>query len=153
MYPPLRSKDHVDAIIEAIKDGTIDALTTDHAPHIEPDKLKPFEDAAFGSVGVETSFAVVNTFLANAGHISLSDAIALMTYKPAEIIRKNKGTLSLGVDADISIFDINKKWSVNPSKFYSKGKNSVFIGKDLIGKAIHVIVGGNIKFKDEKPLV
>ncbi len=149
MYPPLRSEDHVAAIVEAIKNGTIDALTTDHAPHIEPDKLQPFVDAAMGSVGLETSFAVMNTYLVEAGHISLSEGIALMTHKPAEIIRVAKGTLSEGADADISIFDTKKEWTVDPSTFESKGKNCVFKGKTLKGKAIHAIVGGVVKMKDE----
>ena len=148
MYPPLRSDDHVTAIIEAIKDGTIDALTTDHAPHIEPEKLKPFQDAERGTVGLETSFAVMNTYLVTAGHLSLSEGIALMTHKPATIIRKDKGTLSLGADADIAVFDTTKKWTVDPKAFYSKGKNSVFAGKELVGKAVHTIVGGTIKLQN-----
>lgn len=148
MYPPLRSHDHVSAIIEAIKDGTIDALTTDHAPHIEPDKIKPFADAARGTVGLETSFAVMNTYLVQAGHISLSEGIALMTHKPAEIIRQKKGTLAIGADADIAIFNPNEEWIVDEKKFLSKGKNSVFIGKKLVGKAVHTIVGGKVKMSD-----
>lgn len=150
MYPPLRSPDHVAAIIEAIKDGTIDALTTDHAPHIEPDKLLPFEHAAMGSVGLETSFAVANTYLVEKGEVSLSDVIALMTYKPAEIIRVDRGTLSKGAPADISIFDTEKEWIVDPAESESKGKNCVFKGKKLKGKAVHVIVGGEVKMKDEE---
>lgn len=149
MYPPLRSADHVAVIVEAIKDGVIDALTTDHAPHIEPDKLKPFADAAFGSVGLETFFAVGYTYLVKPGHISFSDLVALMTYKPAEIIRVEKGVLSVGADADISILDLQKEWTVDPSTFESKGKNCVFKNKELTGKAKHVIVGGAVKMKDE----
>ena len=149
MYPPLRSADHVEAIVTAIKDGTIDALTTDHAPHIEPDKLQPFADAAFGSVGLETFFAVGYTYLVEPGHISFSDLVALMSYKPAEIIRVEKGTLSPGVDADISILDLREEWTVDPSTFESKGKNCVFKGKTLKGKAKHVIVGGEVKMKNE----
>lgn len=148
MYPPLRPKEHLDAMIEGIKDGTIDALTTDHAPHIEPDKIKPFVDAARGTVGLETSFAAMNTYLVEAGHISLSQGIALMTHKPAAIIRQQKGTLSIGADADIAIFDTTKKWTVDPTTFYSKGRNSAFSGKELIGKAIHTIAGGKVKFRD-----
>ena len=150
MYPPLRSRDHVDAIIEAIKDGTIDALTTDHAPHIEPDKLLPFVDAAMGSVGLETSFAVMYTYLVKPGHITLGEGIALMTHKPAEIIRVAKGSLTIGADADVSIFDIEKEWIVDPDTFESKGENCVFKGRKLQGKAKHVIVGGKIKMQDEE---
>lgn len=149
MYPPLRSKEHVAAIIEAIKDGTIDALTTDHAPHIEPEKLLPFIDAAMGSVGLETSFAVMYTYLVVPGHISLPAGIALMTHKPAAIIGAPKGSLAVGADADIAIFDIETAWQVDPKQFESKGKNCVFKGKTLTGKAKHVIVGGVVKMKNE----
>ena len=146
MHPPLRPQEHLDAIIAGIKDGTIDAITTDHAPHIEPDKIKPFSDAAVGTVGLETSFAVMNTYLVEAGHVSLSDGIALMTYKPARIIKMEKGTLSMGADADISIFDPKSEWVVDPSKFFSKGRNSVFTGKKLKSKVVYTIVGGKLKF-------
>ncbi|MDC1205395.1 dihydroorotase [Candidatus Pacebacteria bacterium] len=148
MYPPLRSRSHVDAIIAAIKDGSIDTLTTDHAPHIEPDKLLPFEDAAMGSVGLETSFAVMNTYLVERGHITLSQGIALMTHKPAEIIQVGRGSLEAGAFADIAIFDTQKEWTVDTSKFESKGKNCVFKNKKLKGKAVHVIVNGVIKMLD-----
>lgn len=148
MYPPLRSREHVDAVIDAIKDGTITALTTDHAPHIEPDKIKPFVDASFGTVGVETSFAVMNTYLVEAGHVSLSDGLSLMTHNPASIIRKHKGTLAVGADADIALIDLSQRWMVDPTKFYSKGKNSVFARKELKGKVAHTIVNGVVKMRD-----
>lgn len=152
MYPPLRSQDHVDAIVAAIKDGTIDALTTDHAPHIEPDKLLPFEHAAMGSVGLETSFAVMNTYLVEAGHISLAEGIALMTHMPADIIRSDRGTLSVGAPADIAIIDTTKQWTVDPTEFESKGKNCVFKNKPLQGKVKHVVVAGDVKMQDESIL-
>ena len=146
MYPPLRSEDHRMAVIRGIKDGLIDAFTTDHAPHTEPDKIRPFEDASFGSSGVETSFAAMNTYLVEAGHISLSEGIAMMTCGPARIIRVDRGTLGVGAVADISIFDVGKDWVVDPDKSLSKGKNCVFNGKTLRGKAVGVIVGGVVKF-------
>jgi len=152
MYPPLRSADHVAAIVVAIKDGTIDALTTDHAPHIEPDKLLPFEHAAMGSVGLEISFAVMYSYLVEPGHISLSEGIALMSHKPAAIIRSNRGTLSEGAPADISIFDIKKTWTVDPMLLESKGKNCVFKQMKLTGKAKHVLVGGELQMQDERIL-
>lgn len=148
MYPPLRSQEHVDAIVAAIKDGTIDALTTDHAPHIEPDKLLPFEHAAMGSVGLETSFAVAYTYLVQTGYVSLSEVVALMSSKPAAIIRSDRGTLSEGAPADISLFDLHTEWTVDPLVLESKGKNSVFKHKTLSGKAVHAIVGGNVRLRD-----
>lgn len=147
MYPPLRSKDHVQAVVKAIKEGVIDALTTDHAPHIEPDKIKPFVDAASGFVGLETSFAVMYTYLVKAKHIPLTEGIRLMTESPANILRLNKGHLSVGADADIAIFDINEEWVVDAKKFFSKGKSSPFTGKKLTGKATHTIVGGVVKYE------
>ncbi len=152
MYPPLRSREHVDAIIAAIKDDTIDAFTTDHAPHIESEKLEPFQDASFGSVGLETSFAVMNTYLVEAGHIPLAKGISKMTIEPARIIRIEKGTLSVGADADIAIFDMKKKWTVDARAGFSKGKNCVFDGKQLTGKAEITIVGGRVKYRDGKIL-
>jgi dihydroorotase len=146
MYPPLRSRDHVQAIIKAIKDDVVDAFTTDHAPHIEPDKIKPFQDAASGFVGLETSFAVMHTYLVKAGHLSFARGIEKMTVGPARILRINKGHLSVGADADIAIFDPALKWTVDEKQFFSKGKNSPFIGKKLTGKVVYTIVGGAVKY-------
>jgi dihydroorotase len=148
MYPPLRSEEHRQAIIKAIQEGVIDCLTTDHAPHIEPDKLKPFEDAAFGSVGLETSFAVVNTYLLATDLLSLSAAIKLMTINPAQIIGLDRGHLSVGAVADIALFDLEEEWTVNSKELESKGKNSVFNGKKLQGKAQVVIRGGEVKLEN-----
>lgn len=145
MYPPLRSNDHVAAIIEAIKDGTIDALTTDHAPHIEPDKLLPFAYAAMGSTGLETSFAVAYTYLVKAGHIDFSRLISLMASGPAAIIQLDKGSLSVGADADIALFDLSCAWVVDAATSQSKGKNCVFDGHTLTGRCTTTIVGGAIK--------
>jgi dihydroorotase len=147
MYPPLRSQEHIDAVIVGIKDGTIDAFTTDHAPHIEPEKLKAFQDAAFGTVGLETSFAVMHTYLVKPKHISLAQGIEKMTSAPARIVGIDKGHLSVGSDADIAIFDTKKEWTVDPKQFFSKGKNSAFTGKKLAGKAVYAIVGGAVKFE------
>lgn len=150
MYPPLRSRDHVDAVIEAIRDGTIDAFTTDHAPHTEPEKLEPFQHASFGSTGLETSFAVMNTYLVRAGHISLALGISKMTWEPAKILRLPKGTLSPGADADIALFDVEKEWTVDARNGFSKGKNCVFDGKKLTGRAVCTIVGGRVRYRDGK---
>ena len=147
MYPPLRSREHIEAIIAGIKDDTFDAFTTDHAPHIEPDKLEPFQHAAFGSTGLETSFAVMNTYLVEAGHIALAKGISKMSAEPARILRLDKGTLSVGADADIAIFDTKKEWLVDSRKSFSKGKNCVFNGKTLTGATIYTIVAGRLKYR------
>lgn len=148
MYPPLRSHDHVDAVVEAIREWLIDAFTTDHAPHTEPDKMKSFQDASFWSTWVETSFAVMNTYLVETGHIPLVEGIRMMTSGPARIIRIDKWTLSEWADADIALFDTKQEWIVNPEKSYSKGKNCIFNGKKLTGKAVYTLVGGRVKMKD-----
>lgn len=148
MYPPLRSQEHIEAIVAGIKDGTFDAFTTDHAPHIEPEKLEPFVDAAFGSTGLETSFAVMQTYLVKAGHISFATGISKMTVEPARIIRVNKGTLSPGADADIALFDLKKDWTVDARQSFSKGRNCVFDGKKLTGKAVATITGGVVRYRD-----
>lgn len=148
MYPPLRSQDHVDAVVQAIKDDVIDAFTTDHAPHIEPEKLEPFERAAMGSIGLDTSFAVMNTFLVEAGHIDFAKGISKMSIEPAKIARLDKGHLSVGADADIAIFDTAEKWTVDAYSGFSKGKNCIFDGKELTGRAKITIVGGAVKFEN-----
>lgn len=150
MYPPLRSKEHIKAVIKGIKDDTVDAFTTDHAPHIEPDKIKAFQDAAFGFVGLETSFATMYTYLVHEKHIDMKHGIEKMTVGPAKILGINKGHLSVGADADVSIFDIEKEWVVDEKRFFSKGKNSPFIGKKLLGKAAYTIVGGVVKYENNK---
>jgi dihydroorotase len=148
MYPPLRSQDHVDAIIKAIKEGVIDAFVTDHAPHIEPDKLKPFDDASVGTVGLETSFAAMNTYLVKAGHIDLTSGVEKMTAGPASVIGIDRGHLSVGAVADIAIFDTDAAWTVDSKKFFSKGKNSAFTGKNLTGKAVYTLVNGKLKYQN-----
>lgn len=148
MYPPLRSRDHIEAIIEGIKQDVFDAFTTDHAPHIEPEKLEPFQTAAFGSTGLETSFAVMNTYLVRAGHIPFAKGISKMTAEPARIIRVPKGTLSVGADADIAIFDTERSWVVDAAQGFSKGKNCIFHGKKLTGKAAFTIVSGRVKYRN-----
>lgn len=147
MYPPLRSQKHIDAVIQAIQDDTIDAFTTDHAPHTQPDKLKPFSDAPNGFVWLETSFAVTNTYLVEKKHISLSKAIEKMTSWPAKILGIPWGTLSVWSPADIAIFDTQQKWTVDEKKFFSKWKNSPYIWKELTWKAIYTIVGWEVKFE------
>jgi dihydroorotase len=141
MNPPLRSKDDVDAVIEGLKDGTIDVIATDHAPHAEYEKAKGLQDAPFGIVGLETCLPLVITELVNKGHLSLYEAIAKMTINPAKILNLKKGTLSKGSDADITIIDVNKEFIVDPSKFESKGRNTPFADWKLKGLAVMTIIG------------
>ena len=145
MNPPLRTDDDVEAIIEGLSDGTIDAIITDHAPHHIDEKNCEFSLALNGIVGLETSLALGLTYLVKTGKLTINELIALMSIKPARILNIDKGTLSVGADADITIFDINKEWVVNVNEFASKSKNSPYDGFKLYGKPEYVIVGGKIR--------
>jgi len=147
MNPPLRSKADVSAVIEGLKDGTIDVIATDHAPHAEYEKAKGLKDAPFGIVGLETCLSLVITELVNKGHLSLYEAIEKMTINPAKILNIKKGTLSIGEDADITIIDLDKEWTVDPSRFESKGRNTPFIDRKLRGlPAITIVKGKEYRF-------
>lgn len=148
MYPPLREEEDRKAVIKGLSDGTIDTIATDHAPHLENEKFYPFLDAPRGTVGLETLFGAANTYLVRSKALPLDKVIEKLTIAPAKLLRIKKGTLSKGADADISIFDLDKKWVVDPTKFESKGRNSVFAGKMLYGKAVHVMINGELKVKD-----
>jgi len=146
--PPLRNLEDVEAIKEGLKDGTIDAIATDHAPHHIDEKNIEFQNAAFGAVGFETAFAVSYTYLVKAGVLTLEELIEKMTYTPAQILRIPKGTLEVGASADIAIFDINQESTIDAANFKSKAKNTPFDGYKLNGKVITTIVGGKFVMKD-----
>lgn len=144
MNPPLRTADDVEAIKEGLKDGTIDAIVTDHAPHHIDEKNCEFAMAKNGIVGIETSLGLGIKCLVNEGVLTLNELIEKMSLNPSRILGINKGTLGEGKAADIIIFDPNKEWTVDVNKFKSKGKNSPYDGWVLNGKPEYVIVGGNI---------
>jgi len=146
MNPPLRSRDHVEACIAGLADGTIDAIASDHAPHAKEKKMQELDQAPFGIVGLETSLGLVITRLVEPGHLSWSDALAKMTINPARILGIPKGTLQIGADADVTIIDPEARWTVNPAEFRSKSTNTPFAGRELKGRAHTVIVGGQVKF-------
>jgi len=140
--PPLRSEEDRLAIIQGIKDGTIDALISDHAPHLLVEKFVPFSEAAAGIVGLETLFALTFSELVKKQKMSLEDFFAKLTLNPAKIIRSNRGRIEEGVIADISIFDLEKEWKIDKNKFASKGRNTPFHARKVFGKPLEVIVGG-----------
>lgn len=144
--PPLRSKEDVEAIHGAFSLGLVDAIATDHAPHDEDSKRCTMQNAAFGISGFETAFAVVNTYLVEAGIIGLSDAIALMTVKPARIFHLDAGTLNEGGFANIVLIDKNKEWVVDRNKFVSKGKNTPYHGKKLKGEIVKTFYRGMLVY-------
>ena len=149
MNPPLRSEEDVAAIRKALKEGIIDCIATDHAPHSSTEKQCEFDEAAFGIVGLETLFAVTYSHLVEPGVVSLSRAIELLTVAPSKIVGINKGTLSEGADADVAIFDITTDKKVDVNQFKSKGRNSPFNGWNLKGWAVTTIVSGVVKYQAE----
>ena len=147
--PPLRTKADVEAIIEGLKDGTIDAIATDHAPHAAEEKARPLAEAPSGMVGLETALAVALMYLYHTGELSLSDILRKMTINPACILRlPTKGRLAIGADGDVVIFDPDQEWTVDPAQFASKGRNTPFGGKKLKGKVKYTIVGGRVVYRE-----
>lgn len=147
MSPPLRGQEHVDACIAGLRDGTIDVICTDHAPHALEKKMRELDQAPFGIVGLETALGLVVTRLIEPGHLDWPTALAKLTINPARILGVNKGTLKIGADADITVIDPEVRWTVNPARFRSKSTNTPFAGWNLQGRADTVIVGGRIKYQ------
>ena len=148
MNPPLREQADVDAITEAICDGTIDCIVTDHAPHTAEEK-SDFLTAPNGVVGLETSLAATVTMLLNTGKITHVQLVDLMCVRPREILGIGGGTLSIGSPADIAIFSETEQWTVEPEKLHSKSKNTCFKGMTLTGKVKYTILNGEVVYKDE----
>ncbi len=147
MNPPLRGREHVEAVIAALADGTIDAIASDHAPHAKEKKMQELDQAPFGIVGLETSLGLVITRLIEPGHLDWPAALAKMTINPARILGIPKGTLQIGADADVTIIDPKVRWKVDPAKFRSKSTNTPFAGWELTGRAEAVLVGGEVRYK------
>lgn len=147
MNPPLRTKNDVRAIIDAIKDGTIDCIITDHAPHTAEEK-SDFEKAPNGVVGLETSFAAALTGLYHTGEVSLQKIVELMCVNPRKILGLDVPEIKEGKTADLIIADINKKWTVDPDKLRSKSHNTVFKGMTLTGKSLVTISKGKIRYDE-----
>ncbi|MBO4493888.1 MAG: dihydroorotase [Ruminococcus sp.] len=145
MNPPLRTPEDVRAIIEAIKDGTIDCIITDHAPHSAEEKAD-FEKAPNGVVGLETSLAATLTALYHTGEISLNRVVELMCINPRKILGLDIPCIREGSTADLVIADIERKWTVEPEKLHSKSKNTVFKGMELTGKPLVTISKGEIRY-------
>jgi dihydroorotase len=142
-----RSTRDRDALIEGIVDGTIDCLATDHAPHTEIDKDGDFDSAPFGIVGLETALGIYLSALVDAGHLTLPELIARMTVKPYEVLGRSGGTLAPGADADVTVFDPSKRWTVRASEFASKGRNTPFEGWELPGRVLLTVVAGRAVYR------
>ena len=148
MNPPLREEKDRQAIIKGLKDGTIDAIITDHAPHAKEEKAVGLAKAPNGIVGFETALAATITNLVSKGLISYLDMVRLMSYNPARLLGINRGEIREGSTADLTIFDGEKKYVYEESSIVSKSHNSPWIGKELQGKVMYTIVGGRVVYEE-----
>ena len=148
MNPPIRSAEDRAALIEGIKDGTIDMIATDHAPHSIEEKSRGLKDSAMGIVGLETAFSALNTHLVKRGIISLEHLITLMSINPRKVFRI-EGGIKVGDRADIVLLNTEKRWRVDSNRFYSMGKITMFDGKDMVGDIEMTIHRGEIVYKNE----
>jgi len=140
--PPLRTAEDREAMIGALKDGTIDCVASDHAPHAAQEKQVEFDVAPPGTVGLETMFPLVVTHLVRPGHMSLPEALALITHKAAASLGIPGGRLVKGEPADLVLFDPDEEWIVHPDDLHSKSKNSAFVGSSVTGRVKHTILDG-----------
>lgn len=146
--PPVREEKDRKAVIKAFKDGTLDCIVTDHAPHSLKDKQVEYNLAAFGMSGIETSFALSYTHLVKGGHLTLSQLADKMSRNPAKILNLEGGELAEGKCADLTIVDLNEKYVIDSKNFLSKGKNTPFNGFEVYGKVKYTVVDGQIKYKN-----
>ena len=146
--PPLRTQEDNDALIAGVADGTIDCIVTDHAPHGAWEKDCEFELAPFGMVGLETALGLVNTQLVRTGIVDYARMVEMMAVNPRKVLNVEPVRLEEGSVADITVFDPEVAWTVDPQEFASKAKNSGFVGADLVGRATDVFVGGEAKLED-----
>lgn len=148
MNPPLRSAEDRAALIEGIKDGTIDMIATDHAPHSVEEKSRGLKDSAMGIVGLETAFAALNTHLVRKGIITMERLVEIMSINPRKVFRI-KGSINVGDRADVVLIDPNKEWTVDSEKFYSMGKISMFDGREMVGDVAMTIHRGKIVYDNK----
>ncbi len=145
MSPPLRTREDVRALIEALADGTIDVIATDHAPHAPEKKARELDQAPFGIIGLETLIPLCVQALIEPGHLDWPELIEKLTINPARVLGIPKGTLAPGADADVTIIDPQVEWTIDPERFRSKSRNTPFGGWKLRGRAHTVLVGGVVK--------
>ena len=146
MAPPLRSERNRVAIVEGLKDGTIDAICSSHTPEDQESKRRPFAEAAYGSVGLETLLPVALELFHN-GHMALLEVLEKLTAAPAGLLRITGGTLAKGAPADLALFDPGIAWRIDAEKLHSKSKNSAFDGRPVQGRAVRTVVGGDTVFE------
>jgi dihydroorotase len=145
--PPLRTRSDIEACIQGLADGTIDCLATDHAPHGIQQKELEFLDAPFGIIGLETALPLYIKALIEPGHLDWPALIEKMTVRPARVLSLNKGTLSAGADADVTVIDPKRPWTIDAAQFASNSRNCPFHGWSVAGRAVATIVAGQIKYR------
>ena len=147
MHPPLRTEDHKQAIIEGIKDGTIDAIATDNAPHHADEKVCEFSVALNGILGFETAFALGYTYLVKTGEITLEKLIDLMCFGPSGILKLGRGGMNVGDDADLAVFDLENEFTFDKEKMFSKSRNTPYDGWKLYGETLLTVMGGKVTYE------
>ncbi len=148
MNPPLRGAEDRKAVTEALRDGTIDAIATDHAPHAKEEKETGFEQATFGIVGLETAFALGYTELVRKDVLTPFGLIERMSVGPAKILGMDRGMIAPGKAADLAIIDVLEEYAIDPSAFFTKGRNTPFAGRKVYGRVMTTIVGGEVIYND-----
>ncbi len=147
MKPPLRSQADVDAVIEGVASGAIDAIATDHAPHAGSEKMREFESCPFGIIGLETAVGLTFEWLVRPGHISLPRMVELFTTGPAKVLQLDRGGLGIGAPGDVTVLDPEREWTYDVNKSQSKSRNSPFHGRAFRGAAVATIVGGRVVYR------
>jgi dihydroorotase len=147
MNPPLRTAADVKACIEGVRDGTIDILATDHAPHLAEEKELEFPYAPFGILGLEPALPLYVKALVEPGYITWMRLVEMMSTKPAQLVKlEGKGTLAVGADADVTLIDPEAQWTIDAEQFKSKSRNCPFHGWPVTSRAVMTIVGGDVKW-------
>jgi len=154
MNPPLRTQKDVDALKEALKDGTIEIIATDHAPHAMEEKENEFDQAPFGIIGLETTLPL-SLKLIEEGYLSWEGLIRKLSLNPATIFQLPGGRVEVGMDADLTIIDPEKEWTIEERGFFSKSRNSPFVGWKVKGRVDMTLVGGEVIYQqtDQKDMI
>ncbi len=148
MNPPLRTDADVQAIKDALKDGSIDIIATDHAPHAVHEKQRQFDNAPFGIIGLETALPLTLN-LVDEGVLTLEQAVAKLTREPARVFKLPYGTLAVGADADVTLIDPKKSWTLDPNRLHSKSRNTPFAGWTMKGKVVKTLLSGRVVYESE----
>jgi dihydroorotase len=145
--PPLRTQKDIEALKQAVSDGLIDALATDHAPHLQSEKELEFLAAPCGMVGIECALPLYRKALIDTGVCDWSQMLAMLTWRPAKIINVEKGSLAVGDRADVVVIDPDAPWTIDATKFYSKSRNCPYQGWTVKGKVLYTLVAGETRFE------